>query len=246
MAYKKYVTLSFDDGLEQDKEIIRLLKKYGLQATFNLNAGLYGEKNYVGYLGQIGFMEFDDPSSHRFVKSAKHFRIPKDEVRQVYEGYEIASHAYTHRALPKLSEEELEKELGRDVAELTELFGTQILGHAYPGGIGSDVANAYLKNKGILYARSAFSDGKFTFPKNTIVYKPTCAVKDKKAIALFDKFLAVEPAEEDMLFCAWGHGYEMDYENGTASRKGFEDFFAHIAGRDGVEYVTMKEAFLRV
>ena len=35
---KKYFTLSFDDGLEQDKRVIRLMRQYGLKGTFNLNA----------------------------------------------------------------------------------------------------------------------------------------------------------------------------------------------------------------
>ena len=35
---KKYFTLSFDDGLEQDKRIIALMKQYGLKGTFNLNS----------------------------------------------------------------------------------------------------------------------------------------------------------------------------------------------------------------
>ena len=30
MAFHKYLTFSFDDGLEQDKRLIRLMKKYGL------------------------------------------------------------------------------------------------------------------------------------------------------------------------------------------------------------------------
>lgn len=34
MKYKKYFTFSFDDGLEQDKEIVRILKEHGMQATF--------------------------------------------------------------------------------------------------------------------------------------------------------------------------------------------------------------------
>ena len=32
---KKYFTLSFDDGLEQDKRVIRLMRQYGLKGTFN-------------------------------------------------------------------------------------------------------------------------------------------------------------------------------------------------------------------
>ena len=44
---KKYFTLSFDDGLEQDKRVIRLMRQYGLKGTFNLNAGLLGTRGEV-------------------------------------------------------------------------------------------------------------------------------------------------------------------------------------------------------
>ena len=30
---KKYFTLSFDDGLEQDKRVIQLMRQYGLKGT---------------------------------------------------------------------------------------------------------------------------------------------------------------------------------------------------------------------
>ena len=48
---KKYFTLSFDDGLEQDKRVIRLMKQYGLKGTFNLNAGLFGARGEVKGIG---------------------------------------------------------------------------------------------------------------------------------------------------------------------------------------------------
>ena len=48
---KKYFTLSFDDGLEQDKRVIRLMKQYGLKGTFNLNAGLFGVRGEVKGIG---------------------------------------------------------------------------------------------------------------------------------------------------------------------------------------------------
>ena len=41
---KKYFTLSFDDGLEQDKKVLELMKKYGLRGTFNLNSGMFGQQ----------------------------------------------------------------------------------------------------------------------------------------------------------------------------------------------------------
>lgn len=35
----KAVTLSYDDGVRQDKRLIAIMKKYGLKGTFNLNGG---------------------------------------------------------------------------------------------------------------------------------------------------------------------------------------------------------------
>ena len=48
---KKYFTLSFDDGLEQDKRVLELMKKYGLKGTFNLNSGMFGLQGVVKGIG---------------------------------------------------------------------------------------------------------------------------------------------------------------------------------------------------
>ena len=37
----KAVTLSYDDGVRQDKRLISIMQKYGLKGTFNINAGLF-------------------------------------------------------------------------------------------------------------------------------------------------------------------------------------------------------------
>ena len=39
-TYKKYFTLSFDDGTTEHEKLIALLKKYDIPATFCLNTGL--------------------------------------------------------------------------------------------------------------------------------------------------------------------------------------------------------------
>ncbi|MBQ8687026.1 MAG: polysaccharide deacetylase, partial [Ruminococcus sp.] len=38
--YKKAITFSYDDGVEQDVKLLEILNEYGLKATFNLNTGL--------------------------------------------------------------------------------------------------------------------------------------------------------------------------------------------------------------
>lgn len=43
----KIFTLSFDDGVTQDRRFIGLLKKYGLTCTFNVNSALLGTEGEV-------------------------------------------------------------------------------------------------------------------------------------------------------------------------------------------------------
>ena len=104
---KKYFTLSFDDGLEQDKRVIRLMRQYGLKGTFNLNAGLFGTRGEVKGLGTFSFQDCPEGVKHKFPFSyVQHNRIPQDEVRQVYEGMEIATHGFRHEPLGAVSEDE--------------------------------------------------------------------------------------------------------------------------------------------
>lgn len=244
MAFHKYLTFSFDDGLEQDKKIIQLMKQYGLKGTFNLNAGLLGKKNWVGRIGNVGFTEYDSPGHHRIVKVQEHFRIPEDEISQVYEGFEVASHAYYHENLRNLSEQELDRTIGRDIEKLSALVGYPVVGHAYPGGLGSRRAQVCLKRHGIIYGRNAFSKGCFSFPENPLDFHPTCSWKDKNVMELLEQFLHTSADQEDLLFLVWGHGYEMDYNTPNASQRAMEHLFARAAGREDIVYCSNKEAFI--
>jgi len=49
----KAVTLSYDDGVEQDIRLIEIMKKYGLKGTFNINSGLYAPEDIVYPSNQI-------------------------------------------------------------------------------------------------------------------------------------------------------------------------------------------------
>ena len=41
---QKALTLSYDDGIRQDKRLIAIMQKYGLKGTFNINSGCFAEK----------------------------------------------------------------------------------------------------------------------------------------------------------------------------------------------------------
>lgn len=44
---RKALTLSYDDGVETDIELIRILDEYGILATFNLNSGCFAPEGTV-------------------------------------------------------------------------------------------------------------------------------------------------------------------------------------------------------
>ena len=58
-TYKKYFTLSFDDGTYEDEKMTALLKKYGVKASFCINAGLMDGNDVIEVAGNWKRMSFD-------------------------------------------------------------------------------------------------------------------------------------------------------------------------------------------
>lgn len=242
---KKYFTLSYDDGLEQDKRLIQLMKQYGLKGTFNLNAGLFNRKGTVRRIGSLAFQDCGpDMISGRVIKYTKQYRLPVDEIAQVYEGMEIASHSYTHDWLGRLPEEEMKRSIDLDLEGLEKIVGRPILGHAYAKGSTSKAVQAYLRQKGIIYARGIMPGRGFAFPKNPLNMSPTCSHIDSFASIerKFQKFIALD-TQEDALFLMWGHAYELDFGLKEASWDKLERIFQLVSGRQDVVYCTNAQAF---
>lgn len=242
---RKYFTLSYDDGLEQDKRLIQLMKKYGLKGTFNLNAGLFGKRGTVRRIGSLAFQDCGpNMVSGRVIKYTQQFRIPRDEIAQVYEGMEIASHSYTHDWLGRLPEDEMKRSIDLDVEELKKITGKPILGHAYAKGSTSQAVQSYLRQKGILYARGIMAGRGFGFPKNPLNMNPTCSHIDSfnSIQRKFQQFLALD-TEEDALFLMWGHAYELDFEMKEASWDKIERVFQLVSGNPNIIYCTNAQAF---
>ena len=42
----KAITLSYDDGVTQDRRLVEMLNRYGLKATFNLNCDILRKVNF--------------------------------------------------------------------------------------------------------------------------------------------------------------------------------------------------------
>ena len=221
MEYKKYFTLSFDDGLEMDKKIIERMRHYGLSGTFNINAGLFG------YCPRF----FD-------IK-----RLPKEEIRQVYDGFEVASHGYKHEMFRYMPRKKIEESLSRDIVELSDTVGYQVVGHAYPYDMHTRSAENYLRSHGMLYSRRALGKGSFRFPDDPLKYMATCWFNVKNIFQIIDEFIDAKPANGNMLFMMWGHSYEMEYGFRKCPPALLDQIFSRIAGHRDIVYCTGREAF---
>ena len=244
---KKYFAWSFDDGLEQDKKIIQILKEYGLGATFHLNSDLFGDQTYEGRIGNLGMTEKPaaafDPTARHLLPYVPHFRIPEDEVVQVYEGFEIASHTAHHVNLAKCSEEERVSEIVEDARALSEKFGRAVTGFAYPYGVGAKQSKEALKKAGVQYARLATSKPGFRFPEDPLAMPLSCWHISSKTFDRLNAFFQMDAGEEDAFFLMFAHGYEFDFGTKESNWDKFKRICEAVAAQDGVIACSIGEAF---
>ncbi len=246
---KKYFAWSFDDGLEQDKKIIEILKEYGLGATFHLNSGLFGDKTYEGRIGNLGMTEKSassfDPAAKHLLPYVPHFRIPEDELTQVYEGFEIASHTCRHVNLAKCGEEERQREIAEDVKALSEKFGQAVTGFAYPYGVGAKQSREALKAAGVKYARLATSKQNYRFPEDPLAMPLSCWHISGKTFERLDAFFNMDAGDEDAFFLMFAHGYEFDFGTKESNWDKFRRICETVAQHDDVIACSIGEAFRR-
>ncbi len=226
-TYQKAFTLSYDDGVVQDVRLIRLLDKYGLKCTFNLNSELLGKGGFV-YGGQI-----------------IHYKIRPEDVRHLYAEHEVAVHTLTHPFLPSATEEEIVRQVEQDRINLEVLTGKPVPGMAYPcGGPNNDdrVADIIRRRTGVKYARTLTNTDSFDEQENLYRFKPNAHHCDfGRVMELAHRFVET-PADKPQIFYVWGHSYEMDAA--AANWQKLEEFFAYISGRDDIFYGTNTDVLL--
>lgn len=102
---RKVFTLSYDDGITQDKRLVEIFNKHNLKATFNLNSGLQNEAG--------SFMLND-----LIIK-----RMDREEIRDLYKGHEVAIHGLTHLSLADIPGQLMLNEVLEDKKNHEALFG---------------------------------------------------------------------------------------------------------------------------
>ena len=225
---KKALTLSYDDGVQQDIRFIEILDKYGIKCTFNINSYSFEEEERSYAEGQI------------------HRRMARREATEVYSkaienGHEVATHGYSHPFLDKLPSEMISYEIVEDRKCLEEMFGKIIKGHAYPYGATSAKVVEALRNCGILYARTTAATKRFDIPTDWLRLPSTCHHNEPSLMQLADQFLN-EPSRypNPRLFYLWGHTYEFDNNNNWEV---IEKFGEYIGGKDDVWYANNMQVY---
>lgn len=220
----KALTLSYDDGVEQDVKLIEIMNKYGLKGTFNLNSGLYASEGTVYKEGEI------------------HRRMTEKQVTKLYKnsGHEIAVHALTHPHLEQLPTNMVVKEIIKDRENLEKQFGTIVRGAAYPYGTMNDKVAEILRDCGIVYSRTVVSTNDFGIPKDWLHLNATCHHNSPELKNLAKKFARDEVSSAPYLFYLWGHSYEFEVNDNWEV---IEDFAKYIGNRADIWYATNIEIY---
>lgn len=175
----KALTMSFDDGREEDEALIDLLDQYGVKCTFNINSGLQGKGRL--HPGQWG---------------------------TIYKGHEIACHTVTHPTIARCPTLMAVQQILQDRAALERAAGYPVRGLAWPNGSYSPELSQALPLLGIQYARTIKDTYGFDIPVDFCCWHPTCHFK-RRAEELAEEFAALNKQQYLNLFFVWGHSYEL-------------------------------------
>ena len=209
----KALTMSYDDGKLEDIRLVEIFNKYGIKGTFNIN---YGQMD----IDQTGL---------------PHPRLRKDQVKDLYQGHEIAAHTMTHPTIARCPLVGAAEEILEDRKGLEALTGSIIRGHAYPNGSYSEEIKTLFAGLGITYGRVVESVANFELPTDPLEWHPTCHHNDPTLMEKAEFFANFNKPQYLKLMYVWGHSYEFADKNNWEV---IEEFCAYMSGRDDIWYAT--------
>ncbi|MFW6308811.1 MAG: polysaccharide deacetylase family protein [bacterium] len=202
----KVLTLSYDDGTEADKKLVNIFNKYNLKATFHLNSGLTVRENRIG----------------------------EAEIKEVYQGHEVAAHTLNHPTIERCPEHQVINEIMTDRKNLEQIVGYPVRGLSYPNGSYNEKIKNLLPSLGIEYARIVGNSNNFAFPDDLYEWQATCH-HNHNLMDLAQEFIDFHKQQYLYLFYVWGHSFEFDRDNNWDL---IEEFSQFIGGQDDVWYAT--------
>lgn len=225
----KAVTLSYDDGRKEDLKLIEIADRYGIKVTLNVNSSK--------------------------IDSNDEWYLTTDELLEIIDkGHEIAVHGEHHIAPGNVTVTAGIAEFYEGRKGLEQKLGKIIRGMAYPdsgitrltNGITVEKIGGYLKDLGIVYARSLGGDNnRFELPQNFYNWIPTVHNANSKMMEYLDEFISYDndsyiARQTPKLFYLWGHAYEFEGENKWDL---LEEFCKKAGNREDIWYATNIEIY---
>lgn len=227
---KFFVTTSWDDGHKLDMKLAELLRKYNLAGTFYIS-----------------------PEDREI---APQDRLSEGEIKHLAEDFEIGVHTMTHPRLTEIDDISAENEIVQSKKYLEKIIGKEVRSFCYPAGFYNERHKAMVKRAGFSLARTVdrfahevsdpfallttihayrhWSDVVPIFRHAGIVrFSKQYLNWDELAISLFNEIVS-----SGGVFHLWGHSCEIEAQGDW---KRLERVLQHIAGREGVSYVTNRE-----
>lgn len=180
----KVLTMSYDDGKQEDRRLVEIFNKNGIKGTFNLNSGL--EKDPV--------------------------RIPQSEYKELYKGHEVACHTVSHPTIERCPLASVAQEVIEDRKRLEAIMGYPVRGLAYPNGSHSKEIRDMLPALGIRYGRIVGNSESFAMPEDFLQWKATCH-HNHKLLELGQQFVDLHKKQYLYMMYVWGHSYEFTNAN---------------------------------
>ncbi|HCA69048.1 MAG TPA: polysaccharide deacetylase [Lachnospiraceae bacterium] len=187
----KVLTMSYDDGREEDRRLIALFNRYGIKGTFHVNSGITGDN-----------------------------RIPLSEYRTLYEGHEVSCHTYTHPTIARCPLEQVAEQIIEDRRELERAVGYPVRGMSYPNGSYSKEIMDLLPALGIRYSRIVGNSEHFAMPENYLEWKATCH-HNHNLLRLGEEFINLYKTQYLYMMYVWGHSYEFTQMNNWSVMEDF-------------------------
>ena len=203
----KALTSSYDDGREEDRRLVSIFREHGLKATFNLNSG----------------EAETDPR-----------RIPMNDWKELYDGFEIASHTVTHPPVDRCPLSLVAEEILEDRKAIERITGYPVRGFAYPFGSYTPEILSLLPSLGIRYGRIVGNSDGFAIPENFYRWKATCH-HSHRLLENGEAFLAISNDYHLNLMYVWGHSFEFPRDDNWDVMERFADM---ISGRDDIWYAS--------
>jgi peptidoglycan/xylan/chitin deacetylase (PgdA/CDA1 family) len=181
----KCLTMSYDDGVWQDRRLTEIFNRNGIKGTFHLNSAMFGK-------------------AERYLKP--------NEVLEVYKGHEVSAHTATHPNINRCPMPNVAQEVLSDRVNLETTFGVPVRGMSYPFGSHTAEIRAMLPSLGIFYSRVVGDSFTFDMPADFLQWKATCH-HNSRLMEMAEQFNLPDRDINQRLFYVWGHSYEFDNDH---------------------------------